>query len=98
MQTFAEGVATREAFALPARILWEMVDDIVLVEDRDLKRSMLTLLETTRVLAEGAGAAGLAGAYKNRDALAGKKVAVIVSGGNVTLDVLAKAMNEERAW
>jgi threonine dehydratase len=98
MQTFAEGVATREAFALPARILWEMVDDIVLVEDRDLKRSMLTLLETTRVLAEGAGAAGLAGAYKNRDALAGKKVAVIVSGGNVTLDVLAEAMNEERAW
>jgi threonine dehydratase len=98
MQTFAEGVATREAFALPARILWEMVDDIVLVEDRDLKRSMLTLLETTRVLAEGAGAAGLAGAYKDRDALAGKKVAVIVSGGNVTLDVLAKALNEERAW
>lgn len=98
MRTFAEGVATREAFALPARILWEMVDDIVLVDDSELKRSMLTLLETTRVLAEGAGAAGLAGARKQREALVGKKVAVIVSGGNVTLDVLAEAMNEERAW
>ena len=50
------------------------------------------------MLAEGAGAAGLAGAYERRASLAGKKVAVIVSGGNVTLDGLAQAMNEERAW
>jgi threonine dehydratase len=98
MKTFAEGVATREAFALPARILWEMVDDIVLVSDSDLRRSMLTLLETTRVLAEGAGAAGLAGAYRDRDKLQGKRVAVIVSGGNLTLETLSQSMNEERVW
>ncbi len=98
MSTFAEGIATREAFSLPARILWEMVDDIELVSDAELRQSMLTLLENTRLLAEGAGAAGLAGAYKRRAELAGKTVAVIVSGGNVTLDGLAEAMNEERAW
>ena len=96
--TFAEGVATREAFSLPAAILWDRVDDIMVVSDSDLKRSMLTLLETTRLVAEGAGAAGLAGAYRRREDLKGKKVAVIVSGGNVTLEGLAQAMREERAW
>jgi threonine dehydratase len=98
MNTFAEGVATREAFRMPSRILWGTVDEIVTVPDAVLKQSMLTLLETTRVLAEGAGAAGLAGAYAQREQLAGKKVAVIVSGGNVTLDVVRQAMSEERAW
>ena len=98
VDTFAEGVATREAFALPARILWDTVDDIMLVSDSDLKRSLLTLLESTRLLAEGAGAAGLAGAYARRASLQGKKVAVIVSGGNLTLEGLAQAMQEERAW
>jgi threonine dehydratase len=98
MSTFAEGIATREAFSLPARILWEMVDDIELVSDSELRQAMLTLLETTRLLAEGAGAAGLAGAYKRRADLQGKTVAVIVSGGNVTMEGLSEAMNEERAW
>lgn len=97
-ETFAEGIATREAFAMPAQILWGTVDEIMLVTDRDLRRAMLTLLETTRVLAEGAGAAGLAGLYEKRAAYEGKKVAVIVSGGNLTLDVLADAMDKERAW
>ena len=96
--TFAEGIATREAFAMPAQLLWGTVDEIMLVTDADLRRSMLTLLETTHVLAEGAGAAGLAGLYERRAAFAGRKVAVIVSGGNVTLDGLAEAMDKERAW
>jgi threonine dehydratase len=98
MSTFAEGIATREAFSLPARILWEMVDDIEVVSDAELRQAMLTLLQTTRVLAEGAGAAGLAGAWKRRSDLVGRTVAVIVSGGNVTLDGLAEAMEQERAW
>lgn len=96
--TFAEGIATREAFAMPSRMLWGRVDEIMLVTDADLRRAMLTLLETTRVLAEGAGAAGLAGLYARRSAYVGKKVAVIVSGGNLTLDGLAEAMEKERAW
>ncbi len=96
--TFAEGIATREAFAMPSQLLWGTVDEIMLVPDADLRCAMLTLLETTHVLAEGAGAAGLAGLYERRSAYAGKKVAVIVSGGNLTLDGLADAMDKERAW
>lgn len=98
IDTFAEGIATREAFAMPSQMLWDTVDEIMLVSDADLKRAMLTLLETTRLVAEGAGAAGLAGAYARREKFAGRKVAVIVSGGNLTLEVLSDAINEERAW
>jgi threonine dehydratase len=98
LDTFAEGIATREAFAMPSQMLWGTVDEIMLVSDADLKRAMLTLMETTRLVAEGAGAAGLAGAYARREMFAGKKVAVIVSGGNLTLDVLSDAINEECAW
>lgn len=98
MQTFAEGVATREAFAMPAAMLWDTVDDIVAVPDTLLKQGMLTLLETAHVVAEGAGAAGLAGAYAQRELLAGKQVGIIVSGGNVTLEVLQQVIDEEKAW
>lgn len=95
-QTFAEGIATSEAFSLPARILWEMVDDMVLVSDSLLRRAMLTILETTRMMAEGAGAAGLAGLYQRRQEFEGKKVAVMLSGGNLTLEALQQALAGER--
>jgi threonine dehydratase len=96
--TFAEGVATRVTFELPSRIIWEMVDDIALVTDGEMRQAILTLLETTRQLAEGAGAAGLAGAYARRGELAGKKVGVVLSGGNLTLDGLRQALSEEAPW
>lgn len=95
-RTFAEGIATSEAFRLPARILWDMIDDILLVSDSDLRRSMLTILETTRMMAEGAGAAGLAGLYQRRHEFEGKKVAVMLSGGNLTLEALQQALAGER--
>lgn len=98
MDTFADGMATRVAFALPAEILWPGLDDFHLVSDSELRRAILTLLETTGQLAEGAGAAALAAAYALRAQLVGQKVGVVVSGGNLTLDSLRQAMDEERAW
>jgi threonine dehydratase len=97
METFAEGIATRVAFELPLHIL-RGIDDVVLVSDTDLYRAILTLLENTRLLAEGAGAASLAAAHNLRDDLAGLKVAVVISGGNLETTTLAYAMNRERAW
>jgi threonine dehydratase len=97
-ETFAEGVATREAFGLPAALLWDIVDEIMLVSDADLRRSILTLLETTRMLAEGAGAAALAGLANRREQMAGKTVGFVLSGGNLTLDTLRQALDEERPW
>lgn len=96
--TFAEGVATRVAYELPSRILWNQVDDILLVSDAEMRRAILTLLETTGQLAEGAGAAALAAAYAARERFAGKKVAVVLSGGNLTLAGLRQALDEEHPW
>lgn len=91
--TFAEGIATRVAFELPLRIIRERVDDIVLVSDEEIARSMVELLEAGRVVAEGAGAAALAAAYRLRDQLRGKNVVLVVSGGNVTLETLRWAFD-----
>jgi threonine dehydratase len=96
--TFAEGIATRVAFELPSHIIWDRVDDIRLVTDSELRQSMLTLLETSRLVAEGAGAAPIAAAHQMRDELAGKKVVAIISGGNLTLDSLKQALTEEQTW
>jgi threonine dehydratase len=95
MDTFAEGLATRVAFALPQRILWERLDDFVLVSDDEIRRAMVRMIETTRNLVEAAGAASLAAALGLRERLAGKRVAIVCSGGNVSpaqlADVLARA-------
>ena len=96
--TFAEGLATRVAFSLPAQILWPLLDDFRLVSDRDMRRGILTLLERARVVAEGAGAAALAAAYAMRESLAGQKVGIVVSGGNLTLDTLRETLAMEQAW
>jgi threonine dehydratase len=96
--TFAEGLATRVAFSLPAQILWRRLDDFRLVTDSDLRRAILTLLERARVLAEGAGAAALAAAYAMREELAGQKVGIVVSGGNLTLETLTETLAMEQAW
>ena len=83
MGTFAEGLATRTAFQLPQKIMRELLDDFILVDDADIKRAMLSLMEITRNLVEGAGAAATAAALQMKERLAGKKVAVVMSGGNV---------------
>jgi threonine dehydratase len=92
--TFAEGLATRTAFELPQRILWDHLDDFVLVSDDEIRTAQATMIEATRNLVEASGAAPLAAALKLRHELASKRVALILSGGNATreqlLDVLAR--------
>ena len=85
MGTIAEGLATRTAFELPQRILWDMLDDFLLVPDSEIRKAVRLMIETTRNLTEPAGAAALAAALRLRDRLAGKRVALILSGGNITV-------------
>jgi threonine dehydratase len=92
--TFAEGLATRVAFKLTFDILSRVIDDIVLVSEEELKKAILALLETTHQLAEGAGAASTAAAFKMREQLQGKKVALPLTGGNLTLEKLSKILKE----
>jgi threonine dehydratase len=84
MATMAEGLATRTAFELPQRILWDMLDDFVLVSDSDLRHAVRLMIETTRNLVEPAGASPLAAALQLKDRLAGKQVALILTGSNIT--------------
>ena len=84
MGTIAEGLATRTAFELPQRILWEMLDDFVLVPDAEIRAAVRLMIETTRNLAEPAGAAPLAAALQLKDRLKGKRLALILSGSNIT--------------
>jgi threonine dehydratase len=93
--TFAEGLATRVAFKMTFDIICRMIDDIVLVNEGEIKRAILTLLETTHQLAEGAGAASTAAAYKLCEQLRGKKVALPVTGGNLTLKNLHAILKKE---
>lgn len=91
--TFAEGLATRVPFGLTLSIISSMIDDIVLVSEAELKQAILTLLETTRQLAEGAGAASTAAAFKLREQLRGKKVALPLTGGNLTFKMLREILD-----
>jgi threonine dehydratase len=90
--TFAEGLATRVAFDLPQKIMGRYLDDFVLVSEDELKRSVLWMLEHTHNLAEGAGAAALAGAVQIQDRLQGKKVVLVQSGGNLSLERLREIL------
>jgi len=89
MGTAAEGLATRTAFALPQQILWEHLDDFLLVSEDDLERATLLMIETTRNLVEPAGAAAVAAVLRHPARFAGRHVAVICSGGNLSRAQLA---------
>jgi threonine dehydratase len=95
IRTFAEGLATRTSFDLPRRILIDLLDDFVLVDDEDLYRAMRLLLVAGHQLAEGAGAAATAAAWKLRDQLRQKTVALWISGANATAESITKALASE---
>ena len=93
MGTFAEGLATRTAFELPQRILWELLDEFILVSEDELRAATIVMLERTRNLIEPAGASPLAAALRIRDRLEGRRVALVASGGNVSLAQLGELLS-----
>ena len=93
MQTVAEGLATRQGYEFTQSILRELLDDFVLVSEDDLNLAVVMHLEKTHSLTEHAGASSLAAAIKIKDRLQGKKVALVVSGGNISRDQLRAALD-----
>lgn len=93
--TIAEGLATRTAFDLPQRILWEHLGDFLLVSDEEISHAVALMIEKARNLVEPAGAASLAAALRMKDKIAGKKVALISSGGNISPDQLRQILADE---
>jgi threonine dehydratase len=90
--TFAEGLSTGTAFALPQAILRAELDDFVLVGEDEIRQAIVWMIERAHTLAEGAGAAALAAAYRLRNDLRGKKVGLVCSGGNTSVEHLRQAL------
>jgi threonine dehydratase len=88
--TIADGLATRIAFELPVSIIRELLDDFILVTDEEIEAAIKLYVEKIHTIAEGAGAASLAAGIKIQDRLRGKKVVLVLSGGNITREMLKK--------
>ena len=93
METEHEGLATRVPFALTNKILWELLDDFVLVSDEEINEAIRLLAQHGKQIAEGAGAASLAAAIKLHEQLQGKKVVGVLSGGNIPLERLVATLS-----
>ena len=82
--TCAEGLATAEPFALPQQIMWQHLNDFLLVDDDEILQAVRIFLEKAKTLAEPAGASSLVAAMHLKEQIRGKKVALILSGGNIS--------------
>jgi threonine dehydratase len=92
METAAEGLATRTAFELTQRILWELLADFVLVSEDEMLQAIAFYIEKAHTLAEAAGAASLAATLKLHERLAGETVALVLTGGNITVEQLRTSL------
>lgn len=87
--TIAEGIAVATAGQITSAVVRERVDDLLLVDEGDIEQAVLMLLEIEKTLVEGAGAAGLAALLRHGAQFRGKKVGLILSGGNIDPLLLA---------
>ena len=90
--TIAEGIAVKEPGALTARIVKALVADILLVDETTLEAAVELLLDQHKLVVEGAGAAGVAAVLAERGRFAGKRVGIVICGGNIDARLLASIM------
>jgi threonine dehydratase len=90
--TIADGIAVRRAGEKTLPLIQKYVDDIVTVDEEEIANAILLLLEREKTLAEGAGAAAIAALINRKTPLSGKKIAVLVCGGNIDVSLLSRIM------
>ena len=95
--TLAEGIAVKAPGGFTSKIIAERVDDILLVEERALEEAVSLLLQIEKTVVEGAGAAGLAAVLANPERFAGKKVGLVLCGGNIDTRLLANVLLRDLA-
>ncbi|MGH9538164.1 MAG: threonine ammonia-lyase [Terriglobales bacterium] len=88
--TIADGIAVRRAGERTLPLVQKYVDEIVTVDEEEIANAILLLLEREKTMAEGAGAAALAAVVNRKIQLSGKKVAVLVCGGNIDVTLLSR--------
>jgi threonine dehydratase len=89
-KTIADGIAVRRAGERTLPMVQKYVDDIVTVEEEEIANAILLLLEREKTLAEGAGAAAIAAVLNRKLPLEGKRIAVLVCGGNIDVTLLSR--------
>ena len=95
--TLAEGIAVKVPGKLTAQVVRALVDDILLVGERDLEHAVSLLLTIEKTVVEGAGAAGLAALLTNPRRFRGRKVGLVLCGGNIDTRLLANVLLRELA-
>lgn len=93
--TIAEGIAVKSAGRLTREIVREHVDEIINVSEMTIEQSIALLLSVEKTVVEGAGAVGLAAILENRERFEGRRIATILSGGNIDLSALASVAMRE---
>lgn len=93
--TFADGLATRSTYELTFPALRLGLADFITVTDAEIAEALRQLLRTTHTLVEGAGAAGMAGLMALRERLAGQRVGIVISGGNIDTATLRRVVAHE---
>ncbi len=95
--TLAEGIAVKHPGVITSAIVEQLVDDIVLVGERDLEQAVSMLLQIEKTVVEGAGAAGLAALLAHPGRFAGRNVGIILCGGNIDTRLLANVLLRDLA-
>jgi threonine dehydratase len=95
VQTIAEGIAVKKAGDLARRVLAALAKDVLLVREDQIESAIVTLLEVEKTVVEGAGATALAAVMANPEIFRGRKVGVILSGGNIEMRMLSNVILRE---
>ena len=93
--TLADGIAVKRPGNITSDIIKNHVDDILLINEFELEKAISSLFENERIVAEGAGAAGVAAIMKNKDKFSGKKVGTVICGGNIDARLFASILNRK---
>lgn len=91
-KTIADGIAVRRVGQLTRQVVKALVDEIVLVDEEEIAEAILLLLERERTVAEGAGAVGLAALLHRDLGLAGRRVVIVISGGNIDVNLVSRVI------
>ena len=95
--TLAEGIAVKQPGDVTRRFVERLADDVMLVSERRLEESLSLLLQSEKTVVEGAGAAGLAALRTHREQFAGRKIGLVLTGGNIDTRLLANVLLRDLA-
>ncbi len=90
--SIAEGISVRDIGRAPMQVARQLVHDVLITREADIERAIVLLVEIEKTVAEGAGAAGLAALLAHKQHFEGRKVGIVLSGGNIDTRLLASVL------